>query len=90
MRSLIKMLAFPAALIALIIIVSGPGYGQPAVGRQAPVFALDDVGGKSHDLATMENHPMIILYFFDVASPDPVKKACWRWMILPGDMRRPI
>ncbi len=68
MRSLIKMLAFPAALIALIIIVSGPGYGQPAVGRQAPVFALDDVGGKSHDLATMENHPMIILYFFDVAS----------------------
>ncbi|MBE9545637.1 MAG: hypothetical protein IMF02_14165, partial [Proteobacteria bacterium] len=55
MRPLIKMVAIPAALIALIIIVSGPGYGQPAVGRQAPVFALDDVGGKSHDLATMEN-----------------------------------
>ena len=68
MRPLIKWLAFPAALIALIITVSGPGYGQPAVGRQAPVFALDDVGGKRHDLTTMETHPMVILYFFDVAS----------------------
>lgn len=68
MRSLIKMLALPAALIAIVIIVSGPGYGQPAAGQKAPVFALDDVGGQRHDLATMENQPMIILYFFDVAS----------------------
>jgi tetratricopeptide (TPR) repeat protein len=62
------MLAIAAALMVLIIIVSGPGYGQPAVGRQAPVFVLDDVDGKRHDLATMEKHPMVILYFFDVAS----------------------
>jgi Tfp pilus assembly protein PilF/peroxiredoxin len=62
------MLAIAAALTALVIIIGGPGYGQPAVGRQAPFFALDDVGGKHHDLATMQTDPMIILYFFDVAS----------------------
>jgi len=68
MRSLIKMLAFSAALIGIVILVSGPGYGQPAVGRQAPGFALDDIDGKHHDLATLEDNPMIILYFFDVTS----------------------
>jgi tetratricopeptide (TPR) repeat protein len=68
MRSFLKWLFFPAALFGLVIIVSSPGYGQPAVGRPAPVFALEDVGGKRHDLATMGNQPMIILYFFDVKS----------------------
>ncbi|MCP4626770.1 MAG: redoxin domain-containing protein [bacterium] len=68
MRPLIKWFAISAALTALIITVSGPAYGQPAVGGQAPAFALEDVGGKRHDLAAMQKHPMVILYFFDVAS----------------------
>ena len=68
MRLLSKLLAIPTALIALMIVLKGPVYGQPAVGSQAPVFALDDIGGKRHDLAAMEIHPMVILYFFDVAS----------------------
>ena len=68
MRSLIKMLAFSAALVGIAVIVSEPGYGQPAAGRQAPAFALDDIGGKHHELATLENTPMAILYFFDVTS----------------------
>ena len=68
MRQLNTMLAIPAALIALIVFVSGTGYGQPAVGSRAPVFALDDVDGTRHDLAAMEKHPMVILYFFDVTS----------------------
>lgn len=68
MRSLIKLLGLPAALIGIVLLVVGPVYAQPAVGRPAPAFALDDVGGKRHDLKTLENHQMTILYFFDVAS----------------------
>ena len=68
MRSLFKWLVFPAAFSGILILFSGVVYAQPAVGRTAPVFALDDVGGKRHDLKTMGQHPMIILYFFDVAS----------------------
>ena len=45
MRYLIKLPAFAAALIA-IVITSGPVYAQPAVGQPAPFFALDDIDGK--------------------------------------------
>jgi len=68
MRSLIKLSALPAALIGIIILASSTGYGQIAVGGQAPVFALDDIGDQRHDLSTLENAPMTILYFFDVTS----------------------
>jgi tetratricopeptide (TPR) repeat protein len=68
MRPFLKWSAIASALIALTVTISGPGYGQPAVGRQAPLFVLEDVGGKRHDLAVMQKHPMVILYFFDVAS----------------------
>jgi len=64
MRSLIKMLVFLATLIA----VGSPGYGQITAGQKAPVFAATDINGTRHDLATMKTNPMIILYFFDVAS----------------------
>ena len=64
MRSLIRMLVFMTALISAGI----PGYGQIAINQKAPVFELTDISGSRHDLATMKSQPMIILYFFDVAS----------------------
>ena len=75
MKSDAKLITFFATIVSMIVIVSSLGYGQPAVGRQAPAFALDDVRGKRRDLETMEKHPMIILYFFN-RHPDPVKKVC--------------
>ena len=68
MKSDAKLITFFATIVSMIVIVSSLGYGQPAVGRQAPAFALNDVRGKRRDLETMEKHPMIILYFFNVAS----------------------
>ena len=68
MGSLIKRLLFPTAIIGIIILNSSPIHAQPAVGQPAPDFALNDVGGKRHDLKSMEQHAMVILYFFDVAS----------------------
>jgi tetratricopeptide (TPR) repeat protein len=64
MRSLAKMLVFLVAFIA----VGSPGYGQIVTGQRAPVFVTTDINGARHDLAKMKNLPMIILYFFDVAS----------------------
>ena len=68
MKSLIKRLVFTVAIIAGIGLFSTSVYAQPAIGQPAPTFTLDDVGGKRHDLKTMQKHPMVILYFFDVAS----------------------
>ena len=68
MRSLKKMLASAAVLAGMIFFANGPVYSQPAVGRPAPAFALNDIGGKRHELATLEKAPMTILYFFDVTS----------------------
>jgi len=44
------------------------GYGQLAPGGAAPLFSLQDLNGKTYDLARMKEKPLIILYFFDVES----------------------
>jgi tetratricopeptide (TPR) repeat protein len=62
------MIVFLATLIVVIMAVGSPVYGQAVPGQKAPVFELADMSGKHYNLATMESHPMIILYFFDVAS----------------------
>jgi tetratricopeptide (TPR) repeat protein len=62
------MIVFLATLIVVIMAVGSPVYGQAVPGQKAPVFELADISGKHYNLATMESHPMIILYFFDVAS----------------------
>ena len=54
--------------IAVLMITTGPVYGQINSGETAPLFALEDVNGKRHNLAAMKSQPMIILYFFDVES----------------------
>ena len=68
MRSLAKTIVSLAILMAAIMAVGSPVYGQVGPGQKAPIFELAGINGKRYSLATMKSHPMIILYFFDVAS----------------------
>jgi len=68
MRPLAKTIVSLAILMAAIMAVGSPVYGQVGPGQKAPIFELADINGKRYNLAEMENQPMIILYFFDVAS----------------------
>jgi tetratricopeptide (TPR) repeat protein len=64
-----KPIRWISALAVLAILsVGGIARGQAGPGQQAPVFSLKDVQGKAHDLSRMKDRPMIVLYFFDVAS----------------------
>ncbi len=57
--------------LLLLSISSGDvavSYGQMTAGEPAPLFALKNSEGKSYELAGMKEQPMLILYFFDVAS----------------------
>jgi tetratricopeptide (TPR) repeat protein len=59
-----------SALVALSIALSGIPvvHSQMKAGEPAPLFVLNNSQGKSFDLAGMKTQPMLILYFFDVAS----------------------
>ncbi len=70
MKTLRKSLVF-----LFLICLAGSGLlaaaqvsGQPAPGSAAPVFTLKDVFGRPYDLSSMQDRPMIILYFFDATS----------------------
>lgn len=44
------------------------GHAQMGPGSRAPLFTLNDVYGRPHDLTSMSGRAMITLYFFDVTS----------------------
>ncbi|MBI5895017.1 MAG: tetratricopeptide repeat protein [Desulfobacterales bacterium] len=58
------------ALAVLSISLGGIAvvHGQMKAGEAAPLFVLKSSQGKSFELASMQEQPMLILYFFDVAS----------------------
>ena len=68
MRSLAKSIVFLAIAITVIMAGNSPAHGQIVPGHKAPIFELKDIEGERYSLAEMERHPMVILYFFDVAS----------------------
>lgn len=68
MRYILKMITSLAIVIGIVTADSSLGHSQPNFGQVAPVFSLNDVDGKQHDLSKMKNRPIIILYFFDVES----------------------
>ena len=45
-----------------------PCQGQFAVGGTAPDFSLQDIYGRSHSLASMQEHSLVVLYFFNTRS----------------------
>ncbi len=55
---LLLLFSFPCSVLA-----------QLNPGDMAPDFTLEDVYGRPHQLAAMKNHSLIVLYFFDTASP---------------------
>ena len=68
MRLPAKIILSLIILIAVLMAADNPVYSMVVIGQKAPVFELVDVGGQQHSLATMESHPIISLYFFDVTS----------------------
>jgi len=61
---------FISAAILMAVTTNGIGFchAQLTSGQIAPVFSLKDFKGNTYDLSRMKDHPMIILYFFDVES----------------------
>ena len=57
-------------MVAMIAVLSGVGTVQAQLksGDPAPLFVLKDLQNQSFELATMKEHPMVILYFFDTGS----------------------
>ncbi len=55
---LLFLFSFPCSVLA-----------QLKAGDIAPDFTLEDVYRRPHQLAAMKNHSLIVLYFFDTASP---------------------
>jgi tetratricopeptide (TPR) repeat protein/peroxiredoxin len=59
-------LCMAAMLIMLVLIC--PSAAGALVGEQAPDFTLKDIKGGAHQLASLKERPMVMLYFFDAAS----------------------
>ncbi len=58
-------------LMLAVLLVAGtpaPGFCKLKSGDAVPLFTLQDLNGKTYDLAAMKDQPMVILYFFDAAS----------------------
>lgn len=68
MRLVSKLAISVVMLMAVIMVGIGFCHAQLTSGQIAPVFSLEDFTGKTYDLSQMKDHPMIILYFFDVES----------------------
>jgi len=68
MRLVSKLVISAAILMAVTTNGIGFCHGQLTSGQTAPVFSLKDFKGNAYDLSQMKDHPMIILYFFDVES----------------------
>ncbi|SPD73087.1 Peroxiredoxin [uncultured Desulfobacterium sp.] len=69
MRPISRLLSSVLTVATMILCVCCcPCFGQLAAGKAVPGFSLKDSDGKAHDLATIKDQPMIILYFFDAES----------------------
>jgi tetratricopeptide (TPR) repeat protein len=68
MKFVSKLAISAAILMAVTTVGIGFCHAQLTSGQIAPIFSLKDFKGKAYDLSQMKDHPMIILYFFDVES----------------------
>jgi tetratricopeptide (TPR) repeat protein/TolB-like protein len=57
-----------SCLVLMLLVWSAPAAGSALVGAPAPDFTLSDLSGSAHRLASLQERPMVMLYFFDAAS----------------------
>ena len=63
-----RYLVFATILTAAVVTGIGQSHAKLAPGQSAPTFSAKDLQDKPHDLSQVRNHPMVILYFFDIDS----------------------
>ena len=68
MRIVAKLMILTAMVITVCLADIPTGHAKVAPGGAAPGFKLNDINGRSYDLAVIKDQPMMILYFFDVES----------------------
>ncbi len=69
MRPIRGLLIKLAAALFLWAVCGPPGaHAKPVSGQPAPSFALKDLQGRTHDVTSLRNRPLTVIYFFDVES----------------------
>ena len=68
MRIVANLMILTAMVITICLTGIGTSHAGLAAGDAAPGFKLNDINGRSYDLAVIKDLPMVILYFFDVES----------------------
>jgi tetratricopeptide (TPR) repeat protein/peroxiredoxin len=64
-----KTAVLVVTLLVTALFSSGVSYSQFGVGGVAPDFSLQDIYGRNHKLSSMQDHSLIVLYFFNTSSP---------------------
>jgi len=72
MRFISRMMILVAVAMAAVFI--GVKFSSAKMPSNASPFSLKDVKGKTYDLSTMKNKPLMIVYFFDVDKPPMVEE----------------
>ena len=69
MKFLQKILFWHASIFCILSVFGvNCSLGRLKSGQTAPLFALKDLNNQSYELSAMKDLPMLVLYFFDVAS----------------------
>lgn len=68
MKTITRTFTLFIIAITALTLISGVCYGRISPGGQAEVFSLKGQDGKTYDLSSMKDNPLLILYFFDVES----------------------
>jgi tetratricopeptide (TPR) repeat protein len=63
-----KRVSLIITLLVAIIFCPGLSHSNFGVGGVAPDFSLQDIYGRSHKLTSMQEHSLIVLYFFNTSS----------------------
>ncbi len=68
MKIIIRRTMLLMIVITILMFMSNICYGQISIGRKAHMFSLEDSEGMLHDLSSVKDKPIMILYFFDAES----------------------
>jgi tetratricopeptide (TPR) repeat protein len=69
MRRFIQWISKGCRLAILVVLAScWPAYSAGLTNLPAPDFALKDINGNTHQLSSLRDRPMVVLYFFDADS----------------------